>query len=132
MGLSAIVRNGVRLANRLTADLQVVVQHKRWVGQDRFGQDVYDDILVDRYALVEHKPGMRKQADGSEIIYRTTVTFVGPIVALDGVDNRSEPFDLRDFLVMPDGSTGPILDISGLLDPATGKPYLYEIALGSN
>lgn len=132
MGFASLIRSSISLANSLTEDLQVLVQHKRWIGMDDFGQDIYDEILVDRRALVENKPGMRKRADGSEVIYRTSVTFIGPVAALDGVTDRSEPFDLRDFIVMPDGTTGPILEVNGLLDPVTGKPYMYQVMLGSN
>lgn len=35
----------------------------------------------------------------------------------------------EDKLVMPDGTTGPILDIKGLQDPASGR-YLTEVWLG--
>jgi hypothetical protein len=59
----------------------------------------------------------------------TLITIIGPVTA-NGAPNRDEPVDPRDKFVLPDGTSGPIVDVNGLLDPSTGRPYLYEVALG--
>jgi len=38
--------------------------------------------------------------------------------------------DDHDVIVLPDGTTGPILDMSGFIDAGTGHPIATEVFLG--
>lgn len=129
MGLADIVRSGVAVANTLTAGLQVTVSHYAWTGHDVYGAPTFA-AAVSRSALVDMTRKLRRMPDGQESVAHAVITIVGPITA-NGGSNRQEPIDPRDKFTLPDGSTGPILDIKGLLDPSTNKPFMYEVVIGS-
>jgi len=118
----------VALANKITDPLQVTVQHHPWVSDNTAGEPQFGDPVA-RRALVERKRRLIRTEERRELIMVTLVTFIGPVTA-NGSPNRDEPIDPRDKVVLPDGTTGPILDVQGLLDPLTSRPYLYEVALG--
>jgi hypothetical protein len=133
MGLADILRNGVATANRLTAGLQTSVLHQAWIGQDRFGVPTYA-AAIERPAIVEFRQRLRKGFNGAEVMQHATILFLEPI-APNYASGRREPIDPRDKITLPSGYTGPIIDISGVIDPApTGvdlpSPYALEIALG--
>ncbi len=45
---------------------------------------------------------------------------------------RDFPIDARDVIILPDGTTGPIVHITGPpSDPKTGRPYFAEVWLGA-
>lgn len=127
MGLDTLVRSGIAVANKLTAKLQVPVSHEAWIGDTSNGPTFR--AVVARQALFEKKQRLIRRPDGTEVQQQAMVTIIGPIAA-DGAANRREPIDPRDRITSPDGTTGPILDVKGLADPATGFPYMYEVALG--
>ena len=130
MALDAIVRKGVSLANRLTADLQDTVTHEAWIGHDGFGKPQYDPAIISRQAVVEMDQRLIRLADGQEVQQRARVTVIGPITG-NGAKGRKEPVDPRDRITLPDGTIGPILDVKGVSDPTTGAPYAYTIILGA-
>ncbi len=133
MGFADIVRSGINTANTLTGDLQQTVCHFRWKCADAYGKPEYDDV-IERQALVEFKARLVRRANGEETNQRAMVTFIGPIDPMESwknVTERDDPFDPRDKLVLADGTTGPILGINGLGDPATDAPFMYEVSLGS-
>jgi hypothetical protein len=130
MGLADIVRNGVALANRLTADLQAEVTHEAWTGQDDTGAPTYASAKT-RTAIVERRQRLRRSPSGQELMSRHVVAFLAPIAA-NGAADRQEPIDPRDRITLPDGSTGPIIDVVSTVDSesATGHGYMYEVYLG--
>lgn len=128
MGLDSIIRNAITLANSVTADLQTTVTHEAWIGQNSRGLPTYDDA-VSRSAVVEFKQVRRRRPDGSETLQAARVTFVGPI-ASNGADGRREPIDNRDRITLPNGYSGPILEVLGVVDPTTGAPYALDVILG--
>lgn len=128
MGLSDIVRSGIATANSLTANLQDEVLHEPWIGNDKFGKPMYG-IGVSRPALVERKAANRFGNNGQVIVQNAQVTFIYPI-SPNGAARRQEPVDPRDRITLPDGWTGPIVNVQGLVDPSTGLPYMTEVSLG--
>ncbi len=44
---------------------------------------------------------------------------------------RQNPIDPRDKIVLPDGTTGPIVDVSGFVDQSTNLPYFSDVSLGA-
>lgn len=128
MGLAAIVRSAVATANGVTSDLQVAVTHEAWTGVDGQGSSSYA-AGVSRDAIVEHKQRLVRTAAGEMLMARARLMFLEPIPD-NGATGRREPIDPRDRITLPDGSTGPILDVQGMTDPATDRPYALEVFLG--
>jgi len=125
---AAIVRAAVVTANTMTESLQVPVQHAAWTSSDGLGAPVYATRVV-RQAIVENKQQQVRTTTGETVLARAKITFLAPITG-NGADGRREPFDPRDEIVLPDGTSGPILAINGIADPATNYPYLFEVYLG--
>jgi hypothetical protein len=128
MALDSILRSGVALANRMTGSLQAVVTHEAWTGTDTFNKPTYA-TAVSRPAIVDLNQRRSIERDGTVIVSRASITFLSPIAA-NGASGRREPIDPRDRLTLPDGTTGPILEVAGAVDPTTGYPYAPTVALG--
>jgi hypothetical protein len=129
MGLDETIRLGVATARAITLDLHGTVVWKRWTGQDGFGAPTPPAAPVNVRALIERKNKMMVLSDGRQILVKTKITILEPLTA-QGSPGRREPVDERDTFVLPDGITGPIVDIVGFVDGGTGNPYLHEIYLG--
>jgi len=129
MGLADVIRSGVAVINSVTSDLQVTVQHYAWTGNNDDGESTYDTV-VNLSAIVQYGKSITLVKEGRELIIKgTSVTVVGPITD-NGASNRQEPVDPRDRLVLPDGTSGTIVDIKGVADPSTSAQYIYEVFLG--
>jgi hypothetical protein len=125
MGLSALVSSAIKTANGVTASLQVSVQHFAWIGQDAKGKKAFAGA-ASYPALVERKQKRMPGPDGQEVFSRYSVTFLQPLPA-NGTAGRQEPIDTRDELVLPNGERVDVLDVSGMLNPDTGAPYMSEV-----
>jgi hypothetical protein len=131
MGLADVVRSGVALANRVTDDLQVDVTHDAWTTRALDGKPTYNGggAGVARSSIVEYKQSRRWSALlGQTVDYAVKVTILGP-VAGNGAAGRNEPIDSRDRFTLLDGTARPVVDVVGIQDPSTGKPYMYEVYL---
>jgi hypothetical protein len=128
VGLNSIIRSAVATADRVTKTLQDVVLHYAWTGTGIYGEPIYADA-ISRYALIEYQQRLYKLSDGQEILQKATVTFIGPISS-NGASDRQEPIDSRDKIVLPNGYTGPIKQVNGIVDPSTSQPYMYAVVLG--
>jgi hypothetical protein len=130
MSFATTIRKGVALADKLTASLQVTVKHYHWTGTGDQGEAVYTSNYTPRKAVVEYHQRLRRLVGGQEVMQQAVITFPRPILA-HGATGRVEPIDSRDKLVLPDGNYFPILDVEGVLDPKTGKPYAFVVILGA-
>lgn len=119
----------VAVADNVTQDLQVTVQHYPWIGNDSTYDKPRYDTPVSRLALVEMKQRLIRLPSGQEIMQRAVVTFLRPI-APNGADGRREPIDPRDKIVLPNGYTGPIKNVEGLETHLDNSPYFAEVVLG--
>jgi len=130
MGLANIVRNAVATADTITKDLQATVTHYAWTGQNDTAAPTYGSG-VSRKAIVEMKQRLVRKPNGDEIVARARVMFLA-LPTANGASGRREPIDPRDKIVLPDGTTGPILDVTGLVDAesTTGRSYFAEVWLG--
>lgn len=135
MGLRDIVRGGVATAKGVlggSSGLLDTVVHQAWTGKDGYAKPTYDDSPGVSYeALVEYKRELDRVVGAEQIIQMAKITILEPIPD-HGAAERQEPVDPRDKFILPDGRWGPILDVKGVSDPETGKPYMYEITLGEN
>ena len=129
MALDSIVRNGVALADKLTKPLQVTVRHKSWNSEDIRGKEATSGF-VERKAVVIRKV-QEVRSNGIMVLTKAQIIFVKP-VPITGGANRVEPVDLRDTILLSDGTTGPLVqaDPEGVVDPKTNKPYFQEVYLG--
>jgi hypothetical protein len=128
MGLSDIVRSGIATARSITLPLHVNVIHAAWTGQNQNGDATYAAPVV-RKGLVERKQQVVRTSTGQEITARSYVAFLEE-VAPNGASDRVEPIDDRDVIILPDGTTGPILATDGFFDGGTGVPYYSQVYLG--
>lgn len=128
MGLAAIITNGIATADNITADLQPNVLHEAWTGQDEFSNATYA-AGVNRAAIIEKKTKIVTDNFGKEIRAETLISIIRPVPA-NGAADRQEPIDPRDRFTLPDGSTGPIVAIEGLIDRTTGAPFYSQVWLG--
>jgi hypothetical protein len=118
MALDDILRNGVSLANTLTNSLQTTVSYEAYSSQDSFGDITYA-AAVNVKAVVERKSAQRHTSSGQIIATKARITFLTP-----------QTIDIRDKITLSDGTTGPIVDIVGVEDSNTTKPYATEVWLG--
>lgn len=129
MGLRDLIANGVALADRLTADLQPVVQFRPWIGTDGFGKSMYD-AATPVPAIVELKQRMVRTPAGEEVLSTHVITILRPI-APNGAPGRIEPIDTRDWITLSDGTTGPILSVGGFQDPEMDRSYFSQVWLAA-
>lgn len=127
-GLASIVRKAVAIADKTTESLQATVQHYAWLSESITGFVEYDDP-VSLPALVEDRDEIRQVSTGQTVRARAKISFL-KLVPPNGSPGRQEPIDVRDKIVLPDGTSGPIVDIRGLVDPSTSRPYLPEVWIG--
>lgn len=118
MSIADILRSAVATANGVTSSLQSSVSHAAYSGLDSYGAPTYG-TPVTRSAIVDSTRRLYRTRDGRELLQRAAITFLVPIA-----------LDPRDRITLQDGTTGPILDTSGTVDPATGQPYAVEVILG--
>ncbi len=131
MGLDQTFRDGVATINTVTRDLQANIVHFAWTDQSSSGDPVYTPASGTlRKAVVEPMNRMRHMDDGRVIEIMARVIFVEIVPPNGGSKRTSEPFDLRDKVQLPDGTTGPIIDIKGVTDPTTTRSYHNEVLIG--
>jgi hypothetical protein len=130
MSLIDTFRSGVATVDKVTKDLQPTIRVRAWTGADAYGAQTYAATKSYR-AIVDLKQQERKTLTGKIVMVRATITLLQPISA-NGATGRLEPVDPRDIVTLPDGTTGPIVDVGpgGIIDPATGHPLFSELYLG--
>ena len=128
MGLLSVLRNGISIANTLTADLQDEVIHEAWIGTNFDGSSRYADP-VPRPSIVEKKTRMVRGIDGKEISSSHYVGFLYPITP-NGAEDRQEPVDPRDRITLSNGSTAPIVSLDGFMDRENDRPLYTQVFLG--
>ena len=128
MGYDDLIRDGIALARSLTLDLQPSLNWLRWQSQDSFGTPTYAATVAVR-AIVERVNRLIKLSDGREVMITSRIYILEPLTAL-AASGRRNPIDERDIFVLPDGTSGPIVDIDGLIDAGTNAPYYHQVYLG--
>ena len=129
MGLANTIRNVIAIADRITTDLQVPVQHYAWIRNDlEYSDKSIYAAPITRLAIVNRRERLFR-FEGQDLIQRASVIFLRPITA-NGATGRREPVDPRDKIVLPDGYTGPIRDVRGLENTFSDSPYMLEVILG--
>lgn len=127
MSLLDVVRSAVATANTVTKPLQATVTFSRYTGSDEYGTQTYA-ASVSLKAIVDWKQKQLRTATGILSVSRASVMFldIAALVAATGGAGVSD----EDKIVLPDGTTGPILDMRGFIDAGTGHPIATEVYLG--
>lgn len=126
MSLLTVLRSGVAIADKVTKPLQATVSYQRELMAGGYGPTYA--AAVDLHAIVDFR-GVTVRTRGGELTAtRATVTLldIAEVVAATagaGIGNN-------DIFTLPDGDTGPILDLSGFIDAGTGNPIATTVLLG--
>ena len=115
------------MADKVTNSLQSTVSYERRTGQDAFGAPTYA-TAVNLLAIIDWKATQRRTSTGILTVSRAVITFLDA-AALSAATGGAG-IDDNDKLTLPDGTTGPILDLGGFIDPGTGVPVATEVFLG--
>jgi len=128
MSLLNILRAGVKIADRVTKPLQATVTFTHFANPpDLYGTEPTVTSTTLR-AIVDWKQRQLRTMQGELTVSRASVLFLD-IAALVAATNGAG-IDDHDVIVLPDGTTGPILDMSGFIDAGTGHPIATEVFLG--
>ncbi len=128
MAFNKLIAKGVKLARDITSSLQADVTHEPWIASGNNGQPLFG-TAVTRKAIVGYDRRLIRNVQGEQVMQSASVLFLD-LIASNGATGRREPVDPRDQITLPDGHTGPIVNIKGPVNPDTDAPYLLEIALG--
>lgn len=127
MSLLDVVRAGVKVANGVTKPLQPTVTFRRLIGIDGEGTRTYASNVSLR-AIVDWKQKGLRTPTGELSVSRASVAFLDVAALMAATDGKG--VDDGDIIILPDGTTGPILDLSGFIDAGTGMPVMTEVWLG--
>ncbi|HMF88746.1 MAG TPA: hypothetical protein VK575_11765 [Gemmatimonadaceae bacterium] len=122
MGLLDTVRSGVATAKALTADLQPMAVHRRFLAQSGSGGGSYES--TPHPALIKKKQKQVRTLTGTLAVSSASVVFLDPEVVVNVQDRIRLPEDAQD------SSGRPILAMEGFVDRVTGLPILTKVYLG--
>jgi hypothetical protein len=133
MGLRDIIAGAVATAKGVvggSGGVMDTVTIQFWIRDlDEFGSQDYSDP-VPFEAIVVRKQEQVVKPDGQLGVSQTYLAFLEEIPDRDTGHDRKEPLDERDVITLSDGTTGPTLKITGLMDSVTHTPYYAEVYLG--
>ena len=127
MSVLSALRSGVKVADAITKPLQATVRFQRHLGADGYGTQTFANVVKLR-AIVDYTAAQVRTQAGVLTVSRATITLldiVAIVAATGGIG-----FENDDKFTLPDGDTGPILDIRGFVDAGTGHPIATEVVLG--
>lgn len=127
MSLLTILRTGVRIIDNVTKDLQGDVIYERAI-IDPSGYGRGFEAAVTMKAIVDWRQKQVRTLAGVLSTSRATVIFldIDEMVAATAGEGISD----HDKITLPDGTTGPILNMSGFIDAGTTHPIATEVFLG--
>ena len=127
MSLLDVVRGGVKIADSVTKPLQALVTFHRYLGSDAYGDPVFAPSVQLR-AVVDYKSSQVRTPEGILTVSRASIM----LLDIDAVKTATDSLgvDNNDKFFLPDGDTGPTLDIRGFVDAITGIPVSTEVMIG--
>ena len=128
MSLLDIVRKGVKIADQQTKSLQANVTFYKAVKDTSGYGDWIFPTSVKLRAIVDWKQKQLRTPEGVLSVSRASITFLD--VAAVASATGGEGINDQDRIVLPDGTTGPILDMAGFIDAGTGQPVATEVFIG--
>jgi hypothetical protein len=127
MSLLDVVRSAVKIADNVTKPLQATVTYQRYLSSDAYGTKVYGGVVSLR-AIVDWKQKQLRTPEGVLSVSRASVMFLDVAALVSATSGNG--IDDNDLIVLPDGTTGPILDMAGFIDAGTKQPLATEVFLG--
>ena len=127
MSLLDVLRAGVAVADSVTKPLQALVTYHRFLGSDAYGAPIFADP-VKMKAIVDYVSSQVRSPEGILTVSRASILLIDVKQVLQVTNNLG--VDNSDRFFLPDGDTGPILDIRGFVDAKTGIPVATEVMIG--
>lgn len=127
MSLLDVLRSGVAIADSVTKPLQCIVQYERAMGNDGYGGATFAPA-VPMHAICDWRQQQLRTGQGELSVSRVSVMFLD--VKEVATATSGEGIGDDDKITLPDGTTGPILDMAGFIDAGTGQPLATEVFLG--
>lgn len=125
-----MLRIGVKVANKVTRPVQAEVTHKQFVSQDGAGKKTFSPSTgIKRLCLFEQQEHKMELPDGRLIAVEAVLTFLEEVLP-QGASGRLEPIDPRDEIILPDGSTAPVVYVSAPYDPKKKRGFVVQVWLG--
>jgi hypothetical protein len=136
MGFDSLIRGLVKsVISPSFETMKMTVTVTPWIGEGPSGKKLYGTPYTLR-ALVDYegRAGTQRYTNnGSIVVPMCILTFVDlplPETTPNAGQQRQNPIDNRDIIQLPDGSTAPVVDMSGFGDPQTQAPYAPTVTLG--
>lgn len=136
MSILDVLRSGVKIADGITKPLQAQVQYWQYIGSDGYGAKNYHPTYNPESptngfklkAIVDWKQKQVRTMEGILTVSRASILLldITAVVFATSGDGISD----EDLFLLPDGTTGPILDMAGFIDAGTGHPIATEVFLG--
>lgn len=127
MSLLDVLRSGIAIADGITKPLQSTVTYRRWLSTDDYGTSVYA-TAVDLVAVVDASQSLIGTPLGEMAVAKSTLTFINIADVVAATEGAG--FTEQDEFVLPDGTTGPVVSLSGFMDAGTGRRIYTEVRLG--
>jgi hypothetical protein len=126
MSLLDVLRGAVKIADQTTKSWQGLVTLEHFAAFGTYGPTHQSSTQL--LAIVDWKQSQVRTAQGVMAVSRAYVMFLD-VAALMAATNN-EGLNDNDIIHLPDGSTGPILNMTGFMDAGTTKPVATEVYLG--
>lgn len=127
MSLLDTLRTGVKIVDKVTKPLQPTVTYRRATGNDGYGNVTFA-APVSLRAIVDFARKQVRTPSGELTVTRATIDLLDVAAVVAATNGQGIGND--DQFTLPDGDTGPILDISGFIDAGTGNPVATTVMLG--
>lgn len=128
--MSDLIRNAVAVANSVIMGLGIpvgVTFERSTAPGDEYTGNTYA-APVTLQAVVDWAQKQLRTKEGALTVSRAHLIFTD-VDALKAATAGNGIQD-EDRITLPDGTTGPIIDMGGFLDRATGRPFATEVWLG--
>lgn len=123
MGLNDTITKLISVADKATKTLQVDVTHKPWLADDVRGKPQYGSATTLKGIVERDRRTVRSRntsGDDVELITVAKVTFLSNVTLKH-----------KDLLTLVDGTSGPIVSIKSVDNPAGGG-YAMEVRIGED
>jgi hypothetical protein len=127
MSLLDVLRKGVKIIDKITQPLQCLVTLERYIADDDgYGPGFLPPVQL--HAIVDWRQKQVRTMSGVLSVSRALIMFVD-IDELNAA-TAGQGINDSDIITLPDGTTGPILDMAGFIDAGTGQPLATEVFIG--
>jgi hypothetical protein len=126
MSLLDTLRSAVKIADKVTKPLQPQVAYERATTQGGYGVSYASKKYL--RAIVDYRSVQTRTKEGQLTVSRATIMLLDIAEVVAATNGQGIGNDDR--FTLPDGDTGPILDIGGFVDAGTGNPIATTVMIG--